>query len=351
MIAKDEVKNKYIDYLIKELELKKDYLNNLKTIYIGGGTPSSLSFDLLEKLFVYLNKFINLDILEEFTIEANPNDITFDKAFLFKKYHINRISLGVQGLNPKKMQILGRTHTEEDVEKAIITLKKAGITNINADIIYGVGDEDFNSIKYDLEKLIKLGIKHISAYSLILEDKTVLKKMYDENKFSLYNEDEESNLYKKIVKFLKRKKFVHYEISNFSKNNYQSAHNLVYWNNINYIGAGPAAAYYIDNIRYTNVRNLEKYYQGIDNKNLNYAEVVKLTKEDMMSEEMIMGLRKISGINVLEFKKKYGLAIEEAFPIIKSLMNLGSLVIKNNHLYIPEDKLYLSNEVLVNFIN
>lgn len=206
MIAKDEVKNKYIDYLIKELELKKDYLNNLKTIYIGGGTPSSLSFDLLEKLFVYLNKFINLDILEEFTIEANPNDITFDKAFLFKKYHINRISLGVQGLNPKKMQILGRTHTEEDVEKAIITLKKAGITNINADIIYGVGDEDFNSIKYDLEKLIKLGIKHISAYSLILEDKTVLKKMYDENKFSLYNEDEESNLYKKIVKFLKKKK-------------------------------------------------------------------------------------------------------------------------------------------------
>lgn len=229
-------------------------------------------------------------------------------------------------------------------------MKKAKITNINADIIYGVGSETLTDIKYDLDKLIKLGVKHISAYALILEDKTVLKKLYDEKKFTLYNEDEESNLYKGIVKYLRKKKFIHYEISNFSKKNYESTHNLVYWNNMNYIGAGAAASYYIDNIRYTNIRNLEKYYQGIDNNKLNYAEVLELSKKDMMSEEMIMGLRKLEGIDILEFKQKYSISIEEAFPIIKRFISLEVLDIKNNHLFIPENKLYLSNEVLVNFI-
>ncbi|MFA7434768.1 MAG: radical SAM family heme chaperone HemW [Bacilli bacterium] len=350
MVAKPYVKEKYVEYLIKELEMKKQYLTSLKTIFIGGGTPTCLSLESMEKLFSYLNQYIDKDILIEFTIEANPNDITLDMAKLFKKYNINRVSLGVQGLKEEKLKILGRTHNEEDVKKAIKNLIKAKITNINADIIYGVGKETFADIKYDLERLIKFGVKHISAYSLILEDKTVLKKLFDEKKFFLYDEDEESNLYKQIVNFLKKKKFIHYEISNFSKKDQQSNHNLVYWNNMNYIGAGASASYYIDNMRYTNIRNLEKYYQGIDNNQLNYAAVTELTKEDMMSEEMIMGLRKIEGINILDFKAKYLLAIEEAFPIIKKFISLELLEIKNNYLFIPEEKLYLSNEVLVNFV-
>lgn len=350
MVAKPYVKEKYVEYLIKELEMKKQYLTSLKTIFIGGGTPTCLSLESMEKLFSYLNQYIDKDILIEFTIEANPNDITLDMAKLFKKYNINRVSLGVQGLKEEKLKILGRTHNEEDVKKAIKNLIKAKITNINADIIYGVGKETFADIKYDLEKLIKFGVKHISAYSLILEDKTVLKKLFDEKKFFLYDEDEESNLYKQIVNFLKKKKFIHYEISNFSKKDHQSNHNLVYWNNMNYIGAGASASYYIDNMRYTNIRNLEKYYQGIDNNQLNYAAATELTKEDMMSEEMIMGLRKIEGINILDFKAKYLLAIEEAFPIIKKFISLELLEIKNNYLFIPEEKLYLSNEVLVNFV-
>lgn len=350
MVAKPYVKEKYVEYLIKELEMKKQYLTSLKTIFIGGGTPTCLSLESMEKLFSYLNQYIDKDILIEFTIEANPNDITLDMAKLFKKYNINRVSLGVQGLKEEKLKILGRTHNEEDVKKAIKNLIKAKITNINADIIYGVGKETFADIKYDLERLIKFGVKHISAYSLILEDKTVLKKLFDEKKFFLYDEDEESNLYKQIVNFLKKKKFIHYEISNFSKKDHQSNHNLVYWNNMNYIGAGASASYYIDNMRYTNIRNLEKYYQGIDNNQLNYAAATELTKEDMMSEEMIMGLRKIEGINILDFKAKYLLAIEEAFPIIKKFISLELLEIKNNYLFIPEEKLYLSNEVLVNFV-
>lgn len=350
MVAKPEVKTKYVDYLIKELELKKHYLLHLKTIFIGGGTPTALGEDLFEKLLKYLNEFIDLNVLEEFSVEANPNDISLSMAKLMKKYNVNRVSLGVQGLHPKKLKILGRTHNEEDVINALKNLKKAKITNINADIIYGVGKETFKEIKYDLDLLIKHGVKHISAYSLILEDKTILKKLYDEKKFFLYDEDEEGKLYKKIIAHLKKKSFAHYEISNFSKKGYESIHNLVYWDNKNYIGVGPSASYYIGNIRYTNVRNLKKYYQGIDSGNLEYAQTVELTKSDMMSEELIMGLRKIKGINLNQFEAKYEISVFNAFPIIKNLMKMEVLAIKDNHLFIPEDKLYLSNEVLVNFI-
>lgn len=350
MVAKYEVKEKFISYLIKELELKKHFLLNLRTIYIGGGTPTALGLALLEKLLIYLNQFIDLNVLQEFTIEANPNDITLEMALLFKKYNVNRVSLGVQGLHNDKLQILGRTHSKDDIINAIKNLKKVKISNINADIIYGVGKETFQDIKEDLDVLIKLGVKHISAYSLILEEKTILKKLYDEKKFFLYDDYEESILYKKIVSYLKRKNFIHYEISNFAKKGHESIHNLVYWDNKNYIGAGPSASYYLENVRYTNVRNLEKYYQGIDDINSSYFQSIELSKQDIMNEEMIMGLRKIKGVNIIEFEKKYSISIYDAFPIIKKLNQLDLLKIKENYLFIPEEKLYLSNEVLVNFI-
>ena len=350
MVAKDSLKEKFITYLIKELDLKRDYLYNLKTIYIGGGTPTALPIPLLEKLLKYLNQFINLEILEEFTIEANPNDITVELAKLLKKYHINRVSLGVQGLTKEKLATLGRTHTKKDVITAIKNLKKVKITNINADLIYGVGNETFKDLKKELKTLIHLGVKHISTYSLILEEKTILKKLYDEKKFSLYDEDSEKELYQKIIKYLKKKKFIHYEISNFAKKGYESIHNLTYWNNKNYIGVGPSASYYLGNIRYTNVKNLEKYFQGIDNNFLEYYEKVELSIKDMMSEELIMGLRKIKGININEFQEKFNISIYDAFPIVKKLLDLKVLALKNNYLFIPSDKLYLSNEVLVNFI-
>lgn len=350
MVAKEDVKDKYVDYLIKELELKKQYFGFLKTIFIGGGTPTALSISSFTKLLEYLKQNINLNNVTEFTVEANPNNINIDYAKLFSKYGVNRISLGVQSLNPEKLNVLGRTHLEIDVKNSIKILRKEKITNISADIIYGVSGDSWELIKYDLNNLIKFGVTHISAYSLILEERTILMKLLKEGKYSPYNEDLERELFVNINKYLKSKRFNHYEISNYAKKNCESIHNLTYWNNMNYIGVGASASYYIDNIRYTNIKNLNKYYQGIDENNLNYAEFVELTKKDMMSEELIMGLRKISGININNFQDKYFQSIYDAFPIINSLFKMRLLEIKNNHLFIPEDKLYLSNEVLVNFI-
>ncbi len=350
MVASEVGKVKYIDYLIKELDLKKELIGSLETIYIGGGTPSCLDINLLDKLFSNLNKYIDPNTLKEYTIEANPNDISISLAHLFKKHSINRVSLGVQGLKEDKLNILGRTHNKADVLNAIQILQDANITNISVDLIYGVGNEKFKDIKEDLKILLKTNIKHLSLYSLILEDKTILKKLYNENKFKLYDEDEEAKLYIKITEFLKKEGFIHYEISNFAKENYESLHNLVYWNNNNYLGLGPSASYYLEDIRYTNIRNLNKYYQGIDNKSLIYEEKIKLTIEEQMSEELIMGLRKIKGINLNNFKTKFNKDIFEVYPVINQLINNKLLKIENDFLFIPEDKLYLSNEVFIKFI-
>lgn len=350
MVAKKALKTKYIEYLIKELEMKKKYLVNIKTIYIGGGTPSSLDLNLLDYLFYHLNRLIDFNNIIEFTIEANPLDVTLDFVKLIKKYNVNRISLGVQTFNENKLKFLGRDHTKKDIKKAVKNLKRFKLTNINFDFIYATPNDTFNSIKKDLISAINMGIKHISTYSLILEEKTILYKKYLNNEFVLFNEDIEYKIYHKIRKFLNSNGFYQYEISNFALKNHQSIHNLTYWNNNKYLGIGAGASYYIDNVRYTNIMNLEQYFKGIDDKKLIYKEKNILTEFDQMQEEMILGLRKTSGISIEDFENKYFVDIFEAFPVIKSLLDKKLLKIKKNKIFIPEDKLYLSNAIMENFI-
>jgi oxygen-independent coproporphyrinogen-3 oxidase len=350
LIAKDEIKEKYISYLIRELQSKKDYFANLKTIYIGGGTPSALQPQLLEKLLSEIKNLISLDRIEEYTLEANPNDITPDIVRVLKEGGINRLSLGVQSFQEERLQILGRTHREEDVRKALTLLRRGGFTNINIDLIYGLAADDFPKIKVDLKKAIRYGATHISAYSLIIEEKTILYKRFQEGSFQVLDEDKEAEIYRKLCHYLRRRGFRHYEISNFARKNYQSKHNLTYWNNMNYIGVGANSSYYLGRIRYTNINHLEKYFAGIESGNMLYREVLELSEQDVMGEEMLLGLRKIAGVNLKHFQEKFGVDAFTAFPVIRHLIGLKLLEVKVDHLRIPENKLYLSNEVLVNFI-
>ena len=350
MVAKDELKSKYIDYLIKELEMKKKYLNDIETIYIGGGTPSSLSLEKIEKLLQALNKNINIEKITEFTFEVNPTDVNTIMANTLFKYGVNRISLGVQSLNKNKLKTLNRYHTPLIVKQAIKILNSAGIKNINADLIYGISPETFRIVRRDLRRVIRYGVTHISTYSLIIEEKTLIGKWIKEKKFIPMEEDKEAKIYQKICRYLRNRKFVHYEVSNFCKKGYQSKHNLVYWNNMNYLAIGAGASFYIDNIRYTNVMNLALYFEGIDSEQLNYLETTKLTDDERMAEEMILGLRKLEGVNKKAFSDKFGVNIYQKYPFLSDLI-LKSLII-NDNLFIrfPQEKLYLMNEVLVNFI-
>jgi oxygen-independent coproporphyrinogen-3 oxidase len=350
LVAKRERKEKYVEHLVKEGELKKESFSALETIYIGGGTPTALPLNLLDYLLTNLKRLIDLGNIEEYSIEANPNDITPELALVLKEGGVNRISLGVQSFDQEKLKVLGRKHSEDDVRKALVILRDLGFKNINVDLIYGLQDDSFPKVKKDLKKAIAMGATHISAYSLILEEKTILKKLHAEGKFNRLDDDLEAELYKKISAYLKRRGFLHYEISNFARKNFQSKHNLTYWNNMNYMGIGAGASYYLGNTRYTNITNIDKYCESIASGRPACKEVTVLSSEDRMQEEMILGLRKTEGISLTEFKAKYGIDCFQAFPVIRNLINLQLLEAKHDRLYIPEEKLYLSNEVLVNFI-
>lgn len=349
MVA-NSYKEQYISYLIKEMELKKALFSNIKTIYIGGGTPSSIPLPSLEYLFEQLFTYVNRANILEFTVEVNPIDVNKDLITLFKKYGVNRISLGVQSFDDEKLQFLGRTHNRKQAIQAVKICQKYGIRNINLDLIYATPNDSFKKIKKDLIQAIKLNITHLSTYSLILEEKTILYHQYQKKLYQPFDPDQEYQIYMKLTRFLKSYGFKHYEISNFAKNKYQSRHNMTYWLNQKYLGIGAGASYYIDNIRYTNVMNLKQYFAGIDNRYLNYQEEVELTIKDQMQEEVMLGLRMVKGINLDVFQAKYQKTIEEAFPFINDLIKKKWLKIKKHYLYIPEKMLYLSNSIISEFM-
>jgi len=327
-------------YLIElEKEINKYYKNEpIKTIYIGGGTPSCLSIEQLNKLFEITNK-INLEKEYEFTIEANINDICEEKLTLFKSNNINRISIGVETINENYFSFLNRG-TKKETVKEKIKLAQKYFENINIDLMYGFPNQTKKELINDLSFITELNPSHISIYSLIIEEHT---KIYID-KISPLDEELEAEMYYEIINYLKENGYIHYEISNFSKKGYESKHNLVYWNNEKYYGFGLGASGYIENIRYTNTRSLKKYLEG------NYVfEKEIITKEIDMENEVIFGLRKTEGISRSKFLKKYCFDIEQIFDIM-DLVNKKMLKIDGDNIFIPENNLYISNSILVNFI-
>ncbi len=329
----------YLETLKKEI-IKTYQGEKIKTIYIGGGTPSSLSIEELTKLFSIINLFDKSN-LEEFTIEINVENINNEKLALFKKHEVNRLSLGVQTFNDKHLSFLNRKYSTDDVIKVIKETKKIGFNNISVDLIYGIPNQTIKDLKKDLEILTKLDIEHISTYLLSIEQNT---KLYIDNNSEV--EDEISHeMYYYINEFLVKKGFVHYEISNYAKKEKKSKHNLVYWNNEEYYGFGLGASSFIDNKRYENTKSFNDYIKGKYILNTN-----QLSNKELMENEMILGLRKIEGLNQKHFFNKYKVKMKEQFNI-ESLIVSGDLVEEGDYLFIPKHKLFLSNEILINFID
>lgn len=319
-------------YLLElEKEIDKYYQNDLiETLYIGGGTPSVLSCDELKILFKIIKKF-RLKNLKEFTIECNVEDINDEKMQLFLKNGVNRLSIGVESFNKKNLLFLNR-HIVDIKEKVL--LAKKYFNNINIDLIYGLNNSNMNDLKEDLNNFLELDLPHLSIYGLIKEKNTMLDvinyKEIDDNKFS--------EMYYFINDFLKKNGYIHYEVSNYCKSGYLSQHNLVYWNNQHYYGFGLGASGYIGNIRYANTRSLNKYLNG----NYHFLEE-KLTRQEEMENEMILGLRKIEGVSNCAFFNKFGKNINEVFDVSK-------LIFKDGFYKIKEEDIFIENSILVDFI-
>ena len=330
----DEWIDNYLDAL--ENEIKNTYKNDeIYTLYIGGGTPSSLSIKHLKKLFKIIN-LLNLKKLKEFTIECNAEDISKEKLELFKENKVNRISIGIQTFNKRILKNIGREEKTNFKEK--INLTKKYFDNINIDLMYAFFDESIEDLKKDINEFIKLDVPHISCYSLILSPNT---RFY--NKKSI-DEELDFEMYKLIDNTLKNNGYNHYEVSNYSKKGYESKHNLVYWSNEEYYGFGVSAASYIDDKRITNTKNITGYMNGINSK-----EIEIINNEEKMKYEMILGLRKLKGVNKKEFFKKYNKDIYDAFDI-KKLIDKKYLIDDGKNIFISDNNIYISNEILINFV-
>ena len=350
MRAKEIVKRNYVTTLIQELLQKKAYCNELHTIYIGGGTPTSIPFDELERLLTALHETIDCSSITEWTIEANPTDITVELVALLKKYGINRVSLGVQSFDPKRLELLGRTHTIKDVKQAVQLLQRGGIKNLNADLMFGLPEDNEKVIRKDLTEAINLGFMHISPYTLIMEERTKLSLLQGQGAFTPLDDEIEATLYRFIQHFLSHYGFRQYEVSNFALKGFESTHNLTYWNNQPYVGLGASASYYLDGVRYTNERHLARYTKAIESMQMTYFEQTALTENQMMEEEIMLGLRKVEGVSLDAFQQKYQISFFVRFPIASKLVKEKLLIIKKGFIRIPSKNLYISNAILLNFI-
>jgi len=329
--------NKYLDSLYNEI--KERYNNEeIHTIYIGGGTPSSLTFEELEKLFSIIKNIKTSDDLE-FTIECNVEDITVEKLELFKQNKVNRLSIGVQSFQERILSYLDRKYNKDIIIKNI-SLAKEYFNNINIDLIYAVIDERIEELEKDLELFISLNVNHISTYSLIIEDNTKFKI----NNIDYIDEDLDRKMYNLIYDKLKEYGYIHYEISNFSKDGYQSKHNLTYWNNDKYYGFGLGASGYLDNYRYTNTKNFNKYLEG----NYIYEKDI-ITPELDASNYAILGLRTIYGVDKHNFRKLFNKDFVDYFNVY-DLINENILLENDTSYYINLSYWYVLNEILVKFI-
>lgn len=331
-------RKKYIDVLLYELSQKK-IPNKLDTIYIGGGTPSVLSDEELDYLLSELKKYLSSKY--EFTIEANPESLSLSKIKLLKKHKVNRVSLGVESTNKEKRKYLGRTHNNKDVIKCIRLLNSVGIENINLDFIYGYKKDTKRIINKDLALIKKEKIKHVSFYSLQIEKNTILNNMNEKT----LPDDQQASLYFYINKKLKRQGFIHYEVSNWAKENYKSKHNLVYWNCKEYYAIGLGAASYEKGLRNANTKSLTQYL----NKNFNPS-IERIKKEEEEFEYIMLGLRKIEGINLQDFKSRFNKDFIKTYKNkiekLKEYLNINL-----EYISIKEEYIYIMNSILLDLLN
>lgn len=322
------------------LEIKDLYMGEeIDTIYIGGGTPSSLSSKEIRILFKIL-EMLNIKDLKEVTFECNLNDLGEELLKTLKEVGVTRLSIGIESFNNEKLKFMGRNHSFVGAKQKIALARQFGFNNINLDLIYGFFFENKKILKDDLKKIIKLNPEHISTYSLMIENNTLLKKKSIET----ISEDEEVELYKYICKYLKKHGFNHYEVSNFAKKGYESVHNLKYWHNKEYYGFGLSASGYVDKIRYTNTKSLTKYLNGDFESKKNI-----LTEKDIRDNYVMLMLRLLKGINLKEFKEEFKVNMEDVYPI-KPLLKNKELILKKGNIFINPDKLYVMNEILIKMI-
>ena len=348
VFIKNQPVDAYLEHLIQETRSYE--IGKLRTLYIGGGTPTALSAQQLAYLLTELPKVMDLSEVEEFTIEANPGDLDPDKIAVLKDSQVNRVSLGVQTFDNKMLKKIGRSHQEQDIYDNIRHLKQAGFDNISIDLIYALPGQTMDQVKENVAKAINLDIPHMSLYSLILENHTVFMNRMRRGKLPLPKEELEAEMFEYIIEELEKAGFEHYEISNFSKPGFESRHNLVYWDNAEYYGLGAGASGYVDGIRYKNHGPIRHYLEAVEAGKARITEE-HLTLEEKMEEELFLGLRKKTGVSKARFEEKFGVSFDQRYgQVVASLTEQGLLVPDDKQVRMTKRGLFLGDTVAEKFI-
>lgn len=345
---------RYVDCLKREINYrsKDEYL--VKTIFFGGGTPSIIDGKYIVEILSEINNAYIVDKNAEITIEINPGTIDKHKLEKYKEAGINRISIGLQSSKKELLKEIGRIHTYEDFENTVKLAKDVGFTNINVDLMIGIPNQTIYDVEDTLDKVLALDLTHISVYSLIYEDGTLMTKMVDEGKLLEVDEEIERYMYWYAKRRLEDNGFIHYEISNFAKPSYRCKHNLDCWNQKEYLGFGVAAASYIDNFRIKNTDSLEKYINNI-NSDKYYKNLIIEEKQDIdeqMKEFVILRLRMTEGFKASDFTAKFNKDVYKVFESQMDRLLSDGLIIAEEFGYLKLTKkgLDLANIVWGEFI-
>lgn len=349
---KESFVKRYMQCVLKEIievgsnnktdfENGKDDLFLVKTIYIGGGTPSLIDSKYITRVIEDIKLNFEVDEKAEITIEVNPGTVTLEKLEDYYKAGINRLSIGLQSTHEHLLKEIGRIHTYLDFIDTYRFARDAGFKNINVDLMIGLPNQTLEEVQDSIEEIVSMEPEHISVYSLILEENTPLFKKVEEG-LELPDEELERKMYWAVKQTLEQNGYIHYEISNFAKKGYESKHNLDCWNQKEYIGIGIAAHSYTNGIRYSNIENLEQYIKNYeeDNTEENLVFHEKQDMESMQKEYMLLGLRKIEGVSIQEFKIKF-----VANPVFLYHAQLEKLV-NEELLEIDGDRIKLTNKGL-----
>ena len=349
--GKDDLIEKYVDSVKKEIEHVK-IKSEITTIYIGGGTPSYIDSKFIVQILENI-KEKNIAQDAEITIEVNPGTVTQEKLQDYIDCGINRISIGLQTTNDELLKQIGRIHNYEQFLETYKLAKKVGFKNINVDLMLGLPNQRIIDLKESLENVLKLAPKHISVYSLIVEEGTPIANKIENGKLKLPDDELERNMYWYVKNTLELNGYKHYEISNFAKKGYESKHNINCWNQMEYVGIGTAAHSYRDITRYSNTEDIKEYIKNVQKgefeKNRIIHEIQK--EEDSKKEFMLLGLRKIDGIKISEFKNKFG-----DNPIylyrneLKKLSDEKLIIIQDDNIRLSNKGIDLANLVWEEFV-
>jgi oxygen-independent coproporphyrinogen-3 oxidase len=338
---------KYLGALVKELDFVALDNPAFDTIYIGGGTPSVVDPAMLSRSVDKIAERLQIGALKEFTIEANPCSLNREKLEQYKALGINRISIGVQSLNDEELAFLGRSHTEKEAIKSIELSAKIGFSNISVDIIYGIPGQNLSTFEKTLAKIVRLPVSHISAYSLSYEEGTPLFESVRSGEIKPVNPEYEAKLYRFLQDFLDGAGFHQYEISSFARIGFKAIHNIKYWQRESYLGLGASATStdYTKNLRWTNIPNIFTYI----NSPMPVRHTERIDLKESIIEYIMLSLRLTRGISTAEFNSKFGFKIEGYVP--EKLVQDGYLRFEQGRLFIPPEKMFVSNEIISTIID